>query len=292
MNRAAVGRGTGFVPGSRRHRASQVTLLGPVCVRAQGHRGQHGPAGHRDRGLPRRTPRRGVPSILARAIWPQGVADEVRDGVLAAVASWLGTDGIGRPHLAADASGRLRLGSGVKVDWHVFLTLVAQAGRAAGAAGGKSGQAEEEAKLAQALHLAHRPVLPKTGRAWLRLDRHRWAGVRGVRPGRRCRAPAVRAAAGGGDPRGAMATVRTWLRIAPRRRTALAGPADRRARHGPGELALRRGRARSGPGPAWTARRRGWRRRPRRCWTKCCPPGAGRSPNRPFPSDPGDIGPS
>src|SRR5262249_60894009 len=34
----------------------------------------------------------------------------------------------------------------------------------------------------------------------------------------------------------------------------------------------------SGPGPAWTARPRGWRRRPRHCGTNCCPAGAGRSP--------------
>jgi hypothetical protein len=102
------------------------------------------------------------PNLLARAIWPQGVADEIRDGVLAAVARWLGTDGIGRSHLAADASGRLRLGSGVKVDWQVFLTLVAQA---AGAARSKNGPVQEEGKLAQALSLVTGPFLAGIGTA-------------------------------------------------------------------------------------------------------------------------------
>ena len=79
--------------------------------------------------------------------------------------AWLGTDGIGRPHLAADASGRLRLGSGVRVDWQVFRTLVGQA--AAGAAG------SAEAALARALSLVPGQFLD--GRdparyAWLATD--------------------------------------------------------------------------------------------------------------------------
>jgi len=46
----------------------------------------------------------------------------------------------------------------VRVDWHAFLTLVAQAGQAAGP-GGKPGPAAEEAKLAQALSLVQGPFL-------------------------------------------------------------------------------------------------------------------------------------
>ena len=138
---------------------AEVTVLGQVSVRAPGeiepgmlplatevvvYLATH-PAGMQ-------------PNVLARAIWPQGVPDETRDAVLDEVAYWLGADGIGRPHLAADAGGRLRLGSGVRVDWHEFLTLVAQAGQAAGP-GGKPGPAAEEAKLAQALSLVQGPFL-------------------------------------------------------------------------------------------------------------------------------------
>jgi len=151
------------------------------------------------------------PNVLARDIWPQGVAEEIRDGVLAAVARWLGTDGIGRPHLAADASGRLRLGSGVKVDWHVFLTLVAQAGQA----GGKSGPAREEAKLAQALTLVTGPFLAgigPAGYAWIVTGglEHEVSARVADAAHRLCE---LRLRAG--DPRGAMDTARTGLRIAP-----------------------------------------------------------------------------
>jgi hypothetical protein len=195
---------------------AEVTLLGPVCVRALGDiEASMVPLATEIVVYLAAHPGGAYPNILARAIWPQGVADEVRDGVLAAVASWLGTDGIGRPHLAADASGRLRLGSGVKVDWHVFLTLVAQAGRAAGAAGGKSGHAQEEAKLAQALHLVTGPFLAgigPAGYAWIGTDGLEYEVSARVADAahRLCE---LRLAAG--DPRGAMDTVRTGLRIAP-----------------------------------------------------------------------------
>jgi hypothetical protein len=95
------------------------------------------------------------PNVLTAAIWPRGVTEEVRDAALARVQAWLGSDGIGRPHLAADASGRLRLGSGVRVDWHVFCTLIAQAEQAAGGA-------REEARLAQAVGLVTGPFLDET----------------------------------------------------------------------------------------------------------------------------------
>jgi hypothetical protein len=192
---------------------AEVTVLGPVCVRA---------LGDIEAGLvPLATeivvylaahPGGAYPNALAGAVWPQGVADEVRDGVLVAVARWLGTDGIGRPHLAADASGRLRLGSGVKVDWHVFLTLVAQA---AGAAGGKNGRVREEARLAQALSLVTGQFLAgigPTGYAWIVTEGLEYEVAARVADAahRLCE---LRLA--GGDPRGAMDAVRAGLRIAP-----------------------------------------------------------------------------
>ena len=100
----------------------EVTLLGPVSVRTSGEI-------EPDR-LPLLTeivvylathPGGVHPNVLTAAVWPRGVTDEVVDWALARVQDWLGNDGVGRPHLATDASGRLRLGSGVRVDWHVFL---------------------------------------------------------------------------------------------------------------------------------------------------------------------------
>jgi hypothetical protein len=154
------------------------------------------------------------PNVLARAIWPQGVADEDRDAMLDEVAYWLGTDGIGRPHLAADASGRLRLGSGVKVDWHVFLTLVAQAGQAAGQPG-KGGHSPEEDKLAQAMSLVEGHFLADCGPggySWIVTDGLEYEVSARVADAahRLCELRL-----NNGDSRGAMDAVRTGLRVAP-----------------------------------------------------------------------------
>ena len=194
---------------------AEVTLLGPVSVRATG---EIEPSM-----LPLATeivvylathPAGVHPNVLARAIWPQGVADETRDAVLDEVAYWLGTDGIGRPHLAADASGRLRLGSGVKVDWHVFLTLVAQAGQAAGP-GGRSGHSPEVAKLAQALSLVEGHFLADCGPggySWIVTDGLEYEVSARVADAahRLCELRL-----NDGDSRGAIDAVRTGLRIAP-----------------------------------------------------------------------------
>jgi hypothetical protein len=194
---------------------AEVTLLGPVSVRARG---------EIEAGLvPLATeivvylathPTGVHPKVLARAIWPQGVADDDRDAVLGEIAHWLGTDGIGRPHLAADASGRLRLGSGVRVDWQVFLTLVAQAGQAAGP-GGTAGQAAEEAKLAQALGLVQGYFLAGCGPggySWIVTDGLEYEVSARVADAahRLCELRLDN-----GDSRGAMDAVRTGLRIAP-----------------------------------------------------------------------------
>ena len=104
------------------------------------------------------------PNVLAAAIWPRGVTREVRDAALARARDWLGTDDIGRPHVATDASGRLRLGSQVRVDWQVFCALTARA-----AGGGR----DEEAALEQALSLVSGPFMDgrELGRyAWLAAD--------------------------------------------------------------------------------------------------------------------------
>jgi len=185
----------------------EVTLLGLVCVSAAGEI-------EADR-LPLSTeivvylathPGGVHPNALTAAIWPRGVTDEVRDAALARVQAWLGSDGIGRPHVASDTSGRLRLGSGVKVDWHVFRTLIAQAEQAAGSA-------REEARLAQAMSLVTGPFLDGTERgryAWIVTDglEYEVAARVGDAAHRLCE---LRLEAG--DPEGAMDAARAGLRL-------------------------------------------------------------------------------
>jgi len=69
-------------------------------------------------------------NVLTGAVWPRGVTGEVRDAALSRVHAWLGTDETGQPNLLTDASGRLRLGPGARVDWQVFRALFARASQA------------------------------------------------------------------------------------------------------------------------------------------------------------------
>jgi hypothetical protein len=147
------------------------------------------------------------PNVLAAAIWPRGVTREVRDAALARARDWLGTDDIGRPQLATDASGRLRLGSGVRVDWQVFCALMA---RAAAGAGGH----DEEAALEQALSLVGGPFLDgrEPGRyAWLAGDGLEYEAAARVADAAH-RLSGLRLAQG--DPGGAMDASRAGLRLA------------------------------------------------------------------------------
>src|SRR5262249_48445033 len=185
------------------------TLLGPVSVTASGEI-------EPDR-LPLATeivvylathPGGVHPNVLTAAIWPRGVTEEVRDAALARVQAWLGSDRIGRPHLAADASGRLRLGSGVRGDWHGVWPLIAQAERAAGGA-------REEARLAQALGLVTGPFLDGTERnryAWIVTDGLEYEVEARVGDGahRLCELRLE-----GGDPWGAMDAARAGLHLVP-----------------------------------------------------------------------------
>jgi hypothetical protein len=148
------------------------------------------------------------PNLLTAALWPRGVTEEVRDATLARVRAWLGSDGVGRPQLAANASGRLRLGSGVKVDWHVFLTLVAQAERAASGA-------RQAACLAQALSLVTGPFLAGTARG-----RYAWIVTDGLDYEVAARVADAAHHLGelrlaGDDPHGAMEAAQSGLRLSP-----------------------------------------------------------------------------
>ncbi len=214
----------------------EVTILGPVSVRAPGvlepdlvglvtevvvFLAVHPGGVHRN--------------AVEAAIWPRGTDGQALDAALAAARDWLGTDSIGRPHLAEDAAGRLRLGSGVRVDWHVFRALAGQ--RRAGPAGQPGrGRLPGPGARPGARAAARRPPTQA-----VRLAGHQRAGVRGPGPGSRRGAPAGRGPAGGQRQPGRDG--RGPGRAAPRvrRRAALAGPAPRRAGGRPAGPGPRRG---------------------------------------------------
>ncbi|SFB94531.1 BTAD domain-containing putative transcriptional regulator [Streptomyces aidingensis] len=64
------------------------------------------------------------PRVLASALWPRGVSDDVRQAFTARLRDWLGNDadgGMPRLHTASD--GRLSLSARVVSDWDVLRTL-------------------------------------------------------------------------------------------------------------------------------------------------------------------------
>ena len=245
----------------------EVTILGPVSVRAPGvlepdlvglvtevvvFLAVHPGGVHRN--------------AVEAAIWPRGSDGQALDAALAAARDWLGTDSIGRPHLAEDAAGRLRLGSGVRVDWHVFRALAGSAGLA------PPGSPAEAGYLAQALDLVRGQLLdghPPRRYGWLATSEleyeapaqvadaaHRLAAVRladgdararWTRPGLGCASRSTMSCSGG-------------TCSAPRR------PPARRTWSAPWWTSC-------GPGPPWTRCCPRWRRRPRRSSTRSCPPG-------------------
>ncbi len=187
----------------------RITLLGPVGVQAPGAvpPGQAGLltellvylAAHPG-GMPR--------SAVGAAVWPGGVSAADFDTALAQAAAWLGTDSIGRPQLAADPAGRLRLGSGVRVDWQVFQALSGHAALA------PPGSAPEAGYLARALEEVSGPFLD--GRdparyAWLAAEGLEYeAGARVADAAHRLSALRLET----GDAEGAMAAARSGLRLA------------------------------------------------------------------------------
>ncbi len=186
-----------------------ISILGPVSVRA--------PGGLEPDRVPLVTelvvylathPGGVHPNVLAAALWPRGVAAEIRDTAVARATEWLGTDGIGRPHLAADASGRLRLGTGVRVDWLVFQALAGHAELA------PAGSAEEADYLTRALDLVRGELLdgrPPGRYAWLATDDLDYEVSARVADTAH-RLGTLRLATG--DPDGAMDAARAGLRLA------------------------------------------------------------------------------
>jgi len=115
--------------------AVEVGLLGPVVVSAPGPVEPERLAQATELVAYLAAHPEGVhPNVLAGALWPRGVTQEVRDAAVARVRRWLGTDHAGQANLVTDADGRLRLGPDVGVDWRVFRGLVARAGKGADAA--------------------------------------------------------------------------------------------------------------------------------------------------------------
>jgi len=92
------------------------------------------------------------PNVLAGAVWPKGVTDEVRDSNIERVRAWLGQDRGGDLHLREDEVGRLLLGPDVVVDWHCLCGLLRRS-RAA------STLEVERDLLTRALRLVRGPLL-------------------------------------------------------------------------------------------------------------------------------------
>jgi hypothetical protein len=150
------------------------------------------------------------PNVLTGAVWPRGVTGEVRDAALSRVHAWLGTDDAGQPNLLTDASGRLRLGPGARVDWQVFRAWFARASQAAAA----SDPVAEAESLQRALALVRGQFLD--GRdpsryAWLATDDIEYEVTAAVADAAH-RLATLRLAAG--EPDAAMDAARSGLRLA------------------------------------------------------------------------------
>ncbi|MDX6263293.1 MAG: hypothetical protein QOH84_4981 [Kribbellaceae bacterium] len=101
------------------------------------------------------------PNVLAGAIWPRGISDELRNAALEHTRNWVGVDA-----MYADEAGRWLLNrSVVRVDWDVFRTLAKQA----------SMMEDPRGPLSTALSLVH-------GQSWANLPagRYSWLAASGV----------------------------------------------------------------------------------------------------------------
>ncbi|MFF8655412.1 BTAD domain-containing putative transcriptional regulator [Streptomyces huasconensis] len=111
--------------------------------------------------------REGVhPRVLASALWPRGVTDDVRDALVERLREWLGTDPDGSPRLRADGNGRLTLAKSVVSDLDVLRSLYHEATQGRGA----GNRAVRGRMLTDALVLVRGPLLadrPQGRYAWL-----------------------------------------------------------------------------------------------------------------------------
>ncbi|CAG6398829.1 hypothetical protein SCOCK_780025 [Actinacidiphila cocklensis] len=100
--------------------------------------------------------REGVhPRVLASALWPRGVTEDVRDALVERLRDWLGTDADGTARMSFDDTGRIVLSTSVVSDWDVLQTLHHEADR-----GGAAGDpAARRRLLTDALSLARGRLL-------------------------------------------------------------------------------------------------------------------------------------
>ncbi|MGW3652254.1 BTAD domain-containing putative transcriptional regulator [Streptomyces sp. NPDC000878] len=111
--------------------------------------------------------REGVhPRVLASALWPRGVTDDVREALLDRLRVWLGTDPDGTPRLATDANGRLTLAKSVVSDLDVLRSLYHEGTQGRGA----DSRVVRGRLLTDALALVRGPLLadrPEGRYGWL-----------------------------------------------------------------------------------------------------------------------------
>ncbi|WP_413253317.1 BTAD domain-containing putative transcriptional regulator [Streptomyces violaceus] len=111
--------------------------------------------------------REGVhPRVLASALWPRGVTDDVRDALLDRLRVWLGADPDGTPRLGRDATGRLTLAKSVVSDLDVLRSLYHEATQGKGV----DSRAVRGRLLTDALVLVRGPLLadrPEGRYRWL-----------------------------------------------------------------------------------------------------------------------------
>ncbi|MEV8016788.1 BTAD domain-containing putative transcriptional regulator [Streptomyces sp. NPDC086554] len=111
--------------------------------------------------------REGVhPRVLASALWPRGVTEDVRDALVDRLREWLGTEPDGSPRLRTDQSGRLTLAKSVVSDLDVLRSLYHEATQGRGA----NSRAVRGRMLTDALVLVRGPLLadrPQGRYGWL-----------------------------------------------------------------------------------------------------------------------------
>ncbi|QKW08482.1 hypothetical protein HUT18_21030 [Streptomyces sp. NA04227] len=111
--------------------------------------------------------REGVhPRVLASALWPRGVTEDVRDALIGRLRDWLGADPDGRPRLGTDGTGRLTLAKSVVSDLDVLRSLYHEATQGRGV----GNRAVRGRLLTDALVLVRGPLLPDRPRGrygWL-----------------------------------------------------------------------------------------------------------------------------
>lgn len=93
--------------------------------------------------------------VLASALWPRGVTEDVRDALVDRLRDWLGTDEDGTPRLTTDEAGRLHLAKSVVSDLDVLRSLYHEATQGRGA----TDRAVRGRALTDALGLVRGPLL-------------------------------------------------------------------------------------------------------------------------------------